>query len=92
MEKAPFFLPTLPGVEHRFAVEEKTEEVTKGKKSAKRPKDTTTEAESTFLRKLRRESTSGSCEHPFDSLGVVFPRGDRGSLSNDPLFFVLTVL
>jgi U3 small nucleolar RNA-associated protein 21 len=62
LEKAPFFLPTLPGVEHRFAVQEKAEEVQKERSCGKRLKNAATEVESTFLQKLLEESASGNCE------------------------------
>lgn len=65
LEKAPFFLPTLPGVEPRFVIQEKTEEVEKDKKSSRRLKNTIAEAESTFLQKLLGEAESGTCKYTF---------------------------
>jgi len=62
------------------------DEAEKEKKSAKRLKNTTTEAESTFLQKLRGESTSGSCKPTFSfSCVLSLPRGNRDSLSDNSL-------
>ncbi|THG98692.1 hypothetical protein EW026_g3542 [Hermanssonia centrifuga] len=52
-EKAPFFLPTLPGVEHRFNVDQAGEN--KSKKSTKRLEKAATSSESLFYQKLTAE-------------------------------------
>ena len=67
-------MPTLPGVEQRFAVREKVDEVEK-EEPTKRLTNTMTDAESTFLQKLRGESASGSCECTFSSPWRLFPQG-----------------
>ncbi|KAI9057911.1 Utp21-domain-containing protein [Trametes sanguinea] len=54
-EKAPFFLPTLPGVEPRFALEQKKkeqEQEAKRKKETKRLQRAAGSAESAFFKKL----------------------------------------
>ena len=62
------------------------DEAEKRKKSAKRLKNTTTEAESTFLQKLQGESTSGSCKSTFSFSWCPFStRDNRGPLSDNPL-------
>jgi U3 small nucleolar RNA-associated protein 21 len=58
-EQAPFFLPTLPGVEHRFAVE-KTMQKEAGKQTRKLEK-MHVEMQTVFLRKLFGEDENGDC-------------------------------
>ena len=60
-EKAPFFLPILPGVEHRFAVTQTDETPGQKKKTSKRLELGATQADSTFLRKLASEDPEGNC-------------------------------
>lgn len=55
-EQAPFFLPTLPGVEHRFAVDGATSEVPPTKQL--RP-GAMENAESEFVRRLAEEDIDG---------------------------------
>lgn len=71
-EKAPFFLPTLPGVEHRFAVESPQEPK---QKTSKRLEKAAGSSESVFYRKLEAENPSGDCE-PYNSspLPIIDPR------------------
>jgi len=51
-EKAPFFLPTLPAVESRFAIEPKDEP--KSTKSTRRLEKTAAASESIFLKEISR--------------------------------------
>ena len=60
-EKAPFFLPTLPGVEHRFDVQE-AENAKKSKKPSKRLEKAAAASESVFYQKLSTEDPAGDCE------------------------------
>jgi U3 small nucleolar RNA-associated protein 21 len=60
LEKAPFFLPTLPGVETRFATVEKQPKETK--KPTRRLDKATSNAESAFITKLMEEDLEGDCE------------------------------
>jgi U3 small nucleolar RNA-associated protein 21 len=58
-EQAPFFLPTLPGVEHRFAIEENKE-----KKTEKKTRLDKTMAKSKSILQTRLANLKkGSCEH-----------------------------
>ncbi|POY75072.1 hypothetical protein BMF94_1701 [Rhodotorula taiwanensis] len=68
-ERAPFFLPTLPGVDNRFDFESKEEAVT-----TKRKLDYTAGAsiETDFVRRLLAEDEEGNCGSPF-------PRKDGSS-------------
>ena len=60
-EKAPFFLPTLPGVEHRFAIEDKA--AGQGKEKATRRLDQIhASTRSVFVTKLFAEDESGDRE------------------------------
>lgn len=59
-EKAPFFLPTLPGVEHRFDVTQ-AEQEKKSKKSTKRFDNAAGSSESVFYQKLVAEEQDGNC-------------------------------
>ncbi|KAI0062315.1 Utp21-domain-containing protein [Artomyces pyxidatus] len=58
-EKAPFFLPTLPGVESRFVVQEKEQEP---QKPTRRLEKAAAETESIFFRKLTAEVEDGDYE------------------------------
>jgi U3 small nucleolar RNA-associated protein 21 len=60
LEKAPFFLPTLPGVETRFAPAEKQSNETK--KLTHRLDKTASKVESAFHKKLVEEHPEGDCE------------------------------
>ena len=70
-EKAPFFLPTLPGVDHRFAVDEKKAE--EAKKPTKRLQGAAGSTESVFYKKLAEahESESADC-----ALSIVAPTSE----------------
>ena len=59
-EKAPFFLPTLPGVETRFAPTEKQAQETK--KPTRRLDKAAGNAESVFHKTLMEEDRNGDCE------------------------------
>lgn len=65
-EKAPFFLPTLPGVDHRFDVEAEKDKKNAG--STKRGKTgkqrETSGIESDFQRRLLDEDADGDCKSP----------------------------
>lgn len=62
-EKAPFFLPTLPGVEHRFAIDEdkKRSAEKKNTSGATGSRRTVAGVESEFQRRLLDEEESGDC-------------------------------
>ena len=60
-EQAPFFLPTLPGVEPRFAVEDKTTDEQQTEKT-RRLEKSTAHLESHFYKKLTREKEDGDCK------------------------------
>lgn len=60
IEKAPFFLPTLPGVETRFAPAEK--ETQKSKKPTKRLDKAAGSAESVFHKTLLEADPEGDCK------------------------------
>lgn len=64
-EQAPFFLPTLPGVEHRFAPP--TTKAAEPKKSSKRLENNAASVESVFYRKLVTEARDGDCEFHFQN-------------------------
>ena len=59
-EQAPFFLPTLPGVDTRFAPEVK--EPQKETKSTRRLEKAKMGVESIFAQKLAAEESTGDCE------------------------------
>ncbi|KAI0086197.1 Utp21-domain-containing protein [Irpex rosettiformis] len=63
-EQAPFFLPTLPGVEHRFDVTsaqgQRKEEAAK-KKETRRLENAAAGSESVLMQKLRAEDPEGDC-------------------------------
>ena len=56
-ERAPFFLPTLPGVETRFTIQEKGQEMT----PARRTEKATANAKTMFSEKLSQEPKEGNC-------------------------------
>ena len=62
-EKAPFFLPTLPGVEHRFDVEQATKDK-KSTKPSNRLQKAAASSESVFYQKLAAEDAAGDCKSP----------------------------
>lgn len=64
-EKAPFFLPTLPGVETRFALEVK-EQTKDAKKDTRRLEKAVHGTESVFAQKLAAEAIDGDCESIFN--------------------------
>jgi U3 small nucleolar RNA-associated protein 21 len=66
IEKAPFFLPTLPGVETRFAPTEK--ETQKQKKPTKRLDKASGGAESVFHTLLSEADPEGDCKLYLDLL------------------------
>lgn len=67
-ERAPFFLPTLPGVDNRFdfGVAPKTNDDTGKDAPVKRKLDYTAGAsvETDFVRRLLSEDKAGPCELP----------------------------
>lgn len=69
-DKAPFFLPTLPGVEHRFAPEANIAE--EAKKPTKRLQRAAGSTESVFNQKLAEahESESADCTYTIHCLWV----------------------
>ncbi|KAI0748597.1 Utp21-domain-containing protein [Daedaleopsis nitida] len=62
-EKAPFFLPTLPGVEHRFAVDDAQKAKEDAKKPTKRLQRAAGETESVFYKKLVEAHESQSVDY-----------------------------
>lgn len=87
-EKAPFFLPTLPGVEHRFAIDEdKKKSAGKDDASgAKGGRRTVAGVESEFQRRLLDEDESGDCTFSLPSFPSATANGSQ--LSVDEKFFV----
>ncbi|TFK55069.1 Utp21-domain-containing protein [Heliocybe sulcata] len=71
-EKAPFFLPTLPGLEPRFAVEQKANEDT-AKQKTKRLEKAAADSESAFQKKLQAESLDGDFEAFFNYAKSLSP-------------------
>lgn len=62
-EKAPFFLPSLPGVESRFAIQDtQKQDAQKGKKQTKRLQKAAGSSESVFHRNLTAADADGDCE------------------------------
>lgn len=62
-EKAPFFLPSLPGVESRFAIQDtQKQDAQKGKKQTKRLQKAAGSSESVFHRNLAAADADGDCE------------------------------
>ncbi|KAL7283597.1 hypothetical protein ACG7TL_003032 [Trametes sanguinea] len=87
-EKAPFFLPTLPGVEPRFALEQKMKEEEKKKKETKRLQRAAAAMESVFFKKLSDAHASGSSDcksspPPPSSPPAVFTTGVYGTTDED---------
>ncbi|KAF8236226.1 Utp21-domain-containing protein [Tricholoma matsutake] len=70
-EQAPFFLPTLPGVEHRFAPP--TTKAAEPKKSSKRLENNAASVESVFYRKLVTEARDGDYETFFSFSKTLSP-------------------
>ncbi|KAF5330287.1 hypothetical protein D9619_005332 [Psilocybe cf. subviscida] len=70
-EKAPFFLPTLPGVETRFAPEAK--ESAKETKSTRRLETAKVGTESVFCQKLKAEQSDGDYEAFFNYAKILSP-------------------
>lgn len=70
-ERAPFFLPTLPGVEHRFAVEEK-QAGGKGDAKERRIDKIHASRESVFVRKMFEEDED-DCKPCYFSSVRSFP-------------------
>ncbi|KAI0320117.1 Utp21-domain-containing protein [Amylostereum chailletii] len=69
-EQAPFFLPTLPGVEQRFATEEKKNV---SQKATRRLDKIAAESESVFLKNLAEESEDGNYEAFFTFAKALSP-------------------
>jgi hypothetical protein len=61
-EHAPFFLPTLPGIESRFVIE-KNKEDKKSQKSTRRLEKAVGKSESVFYEKLVEASNTKDCEY-----------------------------
>ncbi|KAL5511171.1 UTP21 [Sanghuangporus vaninii] len=74
-EKAPFFLPTLPGVEQRFAVTQKDDFQEQAKKRSKRLELGAAQSESKFYRKLISQDPEGDYEDFFVYLKTLTPAG-----------------
>ncbi|KZP01180.1 Utp21-domain-containing protein [Calocera viscosa TUFC12733] len=70
-EKAPFFLPTLPGTEQRFALEEQAPETTGGKRRL--TTGLVTAVESEFVRRLEEEEKDGDYEGFFSYVKSLSP-------------------
>ncbi|KAF8136615.1 Utp21 specific WD40 associated putative domain-containing protein [Boletus edulis] len=69
-EQAPFFLPTLPGVEQRFAIEEKKQEKTEKKT---RLDKTMTKSRSILQTKLAKLKKDSSDDELFDYIKSLSP-------------------
>ncbi|KAH7889440.1 Utp21 specific WD40 associated putative domain-containing protein [Phlebopus sp. FC_14] len=69
-EQAPFFLPTLPGVEHRFAVEERKAEV---REKRTRLDKVMAKSESVFQKKLGELEKRGESDDFFDYVKSLSP-------------------
>ncbi|KAJ8472717.1 hypothetical protein ONZ45_g16551 [Pleurotus djamor] len=91
-EQAPFFLPTLPGVEHRFAIEP-TPKDDDGDKKTRRLERSVAHLESHFVKQLSREEQSGDYEVFFNYMKTLSPAAidlelhSLTSLSDIRLFF-----
>ncbi|KZT61545.1 Utp21-domain-containing protein [Calocera cornea HHB12733] len=70
-EKAPFFLPTLPGTEQRFALDEQAPETTRGKRRL--TSGLVTAVESEFVRRLEEEQKDGEYEGFFNYVKSLSP-------------------
>ncbi|KAF9477557.1 Utp21-domain-containing protein [Pholiota conissans] len=94
-EQAPFFLPTLPGVETRFAPEVK-EPKKEDKKSTRRLEKAKVGAESVFCQKLVAEASNGDYEAFFSYTKMLSPAALdlelRSLLSLDNLALFLNAL
>ncbi|KAF9053016.1 Utp21 specific WD40 associated putative domain-containing protein [Panaeolus papilionaceus] len=71
-EQAPFFLPTLPGVDTRFAIEDKAVE-TQDKKPTKRLQKVLDGSRTTFQQLLFDESKDGDYERLFSHAKMLSP-------------------
>jgi len=75
-EKAPFFLPTLPGVEHRFDVDQPMETSEKEMDSSKKSKKlgkSTAGARSRLQEKMESEARDGAYDDLFDYIKTLSP-------------------
>ncbi|KIM28873.1 hypothetical protein M408DRAFT_329296 [Serendipita vermifera MAFF 305830] len=72
-EKAPFFIPSLPGESLRFNVEKPTEDSSAGKASSRLEKSRAMEAESDFQRLLQNEEDADSNSAVFTLLKSLSP-------------------
>jgi len=70
-EQAPFFLPTLPGVEPRFAPEQKEDKPSK--KETRRLQKNAAHSESVFYQKLTAEAQDGNYESFFGFAKTLSP-------------------
>ncbi|KZT09652.1 Utp21-domain-containing protein [Laetiporus sulphureus 93-53] len=71
-ERAPFFLPTLPGLEPRFAIEEKESDAN-APKSTKRLQKAAASSTSVFYKKLAAEKPEGDYEEFFAYAKTLSP-------------------
>ncbi|KAJ6630596.1 Utp21-domain-containing protein [Mycena sp. CBHHK59/15] len=71
-EQAPFFLPTLPGVEPRFAPEQKTPPES-SKKNTRRLQKAVVGTQSVFVEKLTADDTTGDYEDFFSFAKSLSP-------------------
>jgi len=72
VEQAPFFLPTLPGVEPRFAVDPSGDH-NKTAKSTKRLHKAVAESDSIFYQKLVADDAEGDYENLFGYMKTLSP-------------------
>ncbi|KAL4246072.1 Utp21-domain-containing protein [Abortiporus biennis] len=96
-EKAPFFLPTLPGVEQRFVIEQTDKEKEKAKKKpTRRLEKAAASSESIFYKKLESEDPSGNYEEFYTYVKSLSPAAIdleiRSLVSLDALRLFLTAL
>lgn len=71
-EKVPFFIPTVPGLEPRFAMAEQAESTEKSKKKkSKKLKAGESQVESMFKAKLKSEDSEGNCQFHINSLSPL---------------------
>ncbi|EKM55193.1 uncharacterized protein PHACADRAFT_120318 [Phanerochaete carnosa HHB-10118-sp] len=70
-ERAPFFLPTLPGVEHRFDVTQAERKETK--KPTRRLEKAAAATESMFFQKLKAEDEGGDYEAFYSYVKTLSP-------------------
>ncbi|KZT33578.1 WD40 repeat-like protein [Sistotremastrum suecicum HHB10207 ss-3] len=71
-EKAPFFLPTLPGVDHRFDVE-KAAKTSESKKSTKHLPNAAANLKTQFQEVLHKEDAEGNYDAFFDYIKNLSP-------------------